>query len=282
MYNNLDFSSVIIPRYSPRLLRNIQLASKRYYLLYQFMCFYFYLSVPSQQPAPYATVISSRILNIKWNNPDNPNGVIIRFELYRNGTLIYKGLQRDFNDTRLTPNTYYYYYILTYTDKGHTRSFQDNRVYKTPEDRPQNIDPPRITDIKARTATVSWNKPNITNGVIIQYRLVSVNSRNPSEVEHCRGLIFSCDLSNLKPFTTYNFTVVACNSGGCGRSRPRNVTTRQAAPDFQPMPNITLVPGGRALIVYWGEPPFPNGKVLITIILQISIPLRHGLQPFAL
>lgn len=176
--------------------------------------------------------------------------------------MVYQGLQRDFNDTSLTPNTYYYYYVITYTEKGSTRSYQDNRVYKTPEDSPQDINPPKITEVKARNAKASWVKPNVTNGVIIQYRLVSVNSRSPSEVEHCRGMIFSCDLTSLTPFTTYNFTLIACNSGGCGRSLPMKVITSEAAPDFQPMPNVTLVPGGKELIVYWDEPPVPNGKVI--------------------
>ncbi|KAK3721659.1 hypothetical protein QZH41_003681 [Actinostola sp. cb2023] len=218
--------------------------------------------LPSQQAPPFVRVISSRILGVTWNEPDNPNGIIDRYELYRNGSLIYKGLKRAFNDTGLTPNSYYYYYLLTYTEKGDTtRSYQDNRVYKTPEDAPQQISPPTITDVKARTAKATWTKPLITNGLVVEYRLVSVNSRSSSEVQHCRGLIFACDVSDLKPFTTYNFTVVVCNSGGCGRSDPKNVKTRQAAPDSQPMPDITLILGGESVIVTWNEPAVPNGKV---------------------
>lgn len=174
---------------------------------------------------------------------------------------MYKGIERAFNDMGLTPNTVYYYYIKVFTEKGHTRSYKDNKFYKTPEDAPQQIAPPSITDVKARSAKASWTIPNVTNGQITGYRLVSVNSRSSSEVEHCRGMILSCDLSNLIPFTTYNFTVVACNNGGCGKSQVKIVATRDTAPDSQPMPNITLIPGGEKVIVTWDPPPVPNGVV---------------------
>ena len=62
---------------------------------------------------------------LTWSPPDNPNGIILRYEMYRNDTLAYTGLNRKFNDTGLTPDTVYYYYIITYTESGQTRSLDD-------------------------------------------------------------------------------------------------------------------------------------------------------------
>lgn len=133
--------------------------------------------------------------------------------------------------------------------------------------------------VRARSAEAAWQRPNITNGVITQYRLVSVNSYSSSEVVHCQGpLILRCDVLSLKPFTVYNFTVVVCNQGGCGRSLPTQTQTRSSAPDFQPMPNVTLIPGGRSVYVTWDEPPVPNGKVFRYDLYMRASPFSGGGQ----
>jgi len=92
--------------------------------------------VPSNQPAPFAEVLSQRVILLTWSPPDSPNGLISRYDLYRNGTLIYSGLNQTFNDTSLTPDTVYYYYIITFTAGGSTRSLNDGRVYRTFQDAP--------------------------------------------------------------------------------------------------------------------------------------------------
>ena len=85
---------------------------------------------PSEQPASFATVLSPRFIMLTWSPPDNPNSIIIRYQLYRNSTQIYSGLNRTFNDMSLTPDAVYYYYISTYTESGITRSLDDGRVYR--------------------------------------------------------------------------------------------------------------------------------------------------------
>lgn len=199
---------------------------------------------------------------LTWSPPDNPNGIILRYELYRNGTQIYSGLNQTFNDTSLTPDTVYYYYIITYTASGSTRSLDNGRVYRTFQDAPGGISPPVITNILPRNATATWQLPSMPNGRILEYRLISTNSRNAVEVVNCRGIIFTCGLSGLIPYTVYNFTVEACTNGGCGRSSVRTIITLSTLPDFQPAPNVTSLPGGRAVQVQWDEPPEPNGRIL--------------------
>lgn len=199
---------------------------------------------------------------LTWSPPDNPNGLILRYELYRNSSQIYSGLNRTFNDTSLTPDTVYYYYIITYTDSGSTRSLDDGKVYRTFQDAPDGISPPVITDILPRNATATWQPPSMPNGRIIEYRLISTNSRSAVEVVHCRGIILRCRLGDLKPYTVYNFTVEACTNGGCDRSNVKSILTRPTLPDFQPEPTVTSLPGGNAVEVQWDEPPEPNGRIL--------------------
>ena len=216
---------------------------------------------PSEQPAPSVQILTSRSAAITWSPPDNPNGIIVRYELFRNTTRIYSGTQREFNDTGLRPNTVHFFYIVTYTELGSTRSLNDNKFYRTPEDLPDEIAPPAITAVRSRTANASWSAPNITNGRIRVYRLLSVNYRSPAEVEHCSGLKLGCALEDLAPFTAYNFTLEVCTNGGCGRSRPTLVNTKPTRPDSQPPPTVTSLPGGQSVQVTWDDPDKPNGRI---------------------
>jgi len=46
------------------------------------------LIAPSQQPPPEYEPINSTTLRLYWDRPDYPNGVIIRYQLYRDGRKI--------------------------------------------------------------------------------------------------------------------------------------------------------------------------------------------------
>ena len=220
-----------------------------------------FVSAPSEQPAPFATVLSPRAIRLTWSPPDNPNGIILRYELYRNGTQIYSGLNQTFNDNSLTPDTVYYYYIITYTASGSTRSLDDGKMYRTFQDAPSGISPPVITNILPRNATATWQPPSMPNGRIIEYRLISNSSTGEIEVVHCRGIIFTCSLGGLRPYTEYDFAVEVCTNGGCSRSNVKTILTLPTLPDFQPAPNVTSLPGGRAVEVEWDEPLEPNGRI---------------------
>ena len=207
---------------------------------------------PSEQPASFATVLSPCFIMLTWSPPDNPNGIIIRYQLYRNSTQIYRGLNRTFNDMSLTPDAVFYYYIITYTESGITRSLDDGRVYRTFQDAPGDISPPSITNILPRNVTASWQLPSSSNGRVIDYRLISTSSRSSSvEVIHYRGIIFACDVGGLRP---YNW--------GCGRSNVTTIVTAPTLPDFQPAPTVTSFAVGKAVEVEWDEPPEPNGRIL--------------------
>ena len=45
-------------------------------------------SDPTQQPMPDYESLSSTSIRLYWEKPDNPNGIIVKYELYRDGSLI--------------------------------------------------------------------------------------------------------------------------------------------------------------------------------------------------
>ena len=44
--------------------------------------------MPSEQPPPSCQPVSKGVMAVSWLPPDYPNGVIIRYAIYRNGTLL--------------------------------------------------------------------------------------------------------------------------------------------------------------------------------------------------
>ena len=216
---------------------------------------------PSQQGPPIVEARSSTSLRVTWDPPDQPNGLIISYELYRNGTRVYNGLSRVVNDTGLKPYTWYKYYIITNTDGGNVQSFDDGKLYRTDEDAPNGISAPNITDIHSRSAKATWSFPIVPNGKLTSFFLESVNPRDSGITEHCRGLVLSCDVINLRPYTVYNFTIRVCTSAGCTRSQVNTILTHSTRPDSQPAPHLFPLPGGNSFIVTWDKPKEPNGVI---------------------
>ena len=232
--------------------------------------------VPSQQGPPFVYKSSSTILRVQWEPPDQPNGLITKYELYRNGTRVYSGLFREFNDTGLQPYTWYKYYIRTFTDGGDLRSFDDGKLYRTDEDAPYGVSRPNITHIRPRSAKATWAYPRLANGILTSFHLESTNSRDSTTAEHCQGLRLSCDVINLRPYTVYNFTIRVCTSAGCRRSEAYRIVTRPTRPDSQPAPHVVPIPGGESFIVTWEKPAEPNGKISLYELYRRNVPSLPG------
>ena len=203
---------------------------------------------------------TSRMLTLAWVPPDNPNGIITKYELYRNDTLIYSGEIQTFRDENLTPFTYYIYYIIVFTSGGSSRSV-DNLYKKTLSDIPEGVNPPVIEQVRDRSVVVHWFRPATPNGIITRYVLRSVSSSGDQK-EHYNGLDLSKQVTGLNPFTLYTFHVTVCTVVGCKQSKNTTISTRSAAPDSQPAPYTRPAPGGYNILVEWDSPAKPNGKIL--------------------
>lgn len=216
---------------------------------------------PSEQGPPVISNVTSRSLVASWFPPDTPNGLILRYELYRNNTLVYNGTDRIFTDTGLTPYTLYTYSIIVYTDGGSTRSVDSEKLYRTSSDVPEGVRPPQLSNVLARSIDAAWLPPISPNGIIVVYRLSSTNTRSATPVHHYSGTSLSFLITGLRPFTVYNFTITACTIIGCAESEILTQATRSAAPDSQPAPYLTPLDGGQSIHVYWDAPTEPNGVI---------------------
>lgn len=130
--------------------------------------------------------------------------------------------------------------------------------------------------VNSTAVEVSWSEPNISHGVIVQYRLILVEAAGQTtEEEVFRGLAFSYVVTNLQPFTVYAFVVQACTSGGCGPSDPSQVETAEAPPTFQPAPSVVTL-SATALSVQWSAPDQPNGVIIRYDVFQREAPFEGG------
>ena len=216
------------------------------------------ISAPDEQAPPTASVRSSTYIELTWLLPEAPNGVIIGYQLYRNSSNIADLTERMYNDTGLTPNSYYSYSIESYNIIGSTTSTQV--VFKTLEGIPTGLSPPTYQVLNSTAVNVLWTEPMVSHGTISNYVLLLVQTDAENE-EVFQGNSFFYVVTNLRPFTTYSFIVQACTTGGCGSSSSSQVQTAQAPPTSQPAPTVTAL-SDTELQLQWDAPPEPNGIIV--------------------
>lgn len=221
--------------------------------------FRYFILAPSQQGPPRVISKTSTSLTLAWSPPDDPNGIILKYELKRNGVVIYTGTSLQFTDQNLIPFTTYMYVVVAYTAAGSTNSV-DTLTAETTGDVPKGMKSPIISEIKERTAIASWEKPTNPNGVIQEYRLKIFGPDGKNSTVYS-GLLLKTLISGLKPFSVYSFTATVCTDVGCIESDAVKISTRSTAPDFQPAPYANPVVGGTGVVVTWDRPSQPNGII---------------------
>ena len=217
------------------------------------------LQAPPQgvQP-PTVTVVNSRTMDVEWRVPRILNGVIIRYNLFRDLILVYSGLLVQFRDTNLTPNSVYSYKIEAVTGGGGTNS--TSVVKRTPESTPEGIARPDIVAISSTQLRVSWQAPSQPNGVITSYSII-YNEPNSDIITKSVQLSLTNTISNLKPYALYEVRIQACTVKGCGSGDRATARTLEAAPTGQSPPTL-IVRSSSIIELSWRPPTSPNGIIV--------------------
>uniref|UniRef100_A0A2C9JJ39 Usherin n=1 Tax=Biomphalaria glabrata TaxID=6526 RepID=A0A2C9JJ39_BIOGL len=230
-------------------------------------------TTPSQLPQPDLINRTSTSFLLSWKRPDYPNGVILRYSIYRNNSVVGNTLPNvtNFLDSNLQPFTFYNYFVEVMNAFGSSRSPQI--TFQTLPGNPSNDMNLTVTDIRARSAFCTWTPPTNLNGPLLKYNIISVMlASNTTRVEW-EGNSTSAMLTTLSPYTRYNLVPRACTVGGCTDSRAVQIITMSAAPEGQQPPNITALSSSE-LYVTWQPPLFPNG-----IIIFYELWMRGPLGP---
>lgn len=220
-------------------------------------------STPEFAVPPQASTINATALNVMWLPPAIPNGVIVLYELRRNGTLVFSGDAMAFVDAMLMPNQSYVYTIQAYTAVGAGQESALSAVFRTPLDTPEGVSPPNIQATSSTSILATWREPDTPNGVILRYILLL----NGERVFEMLGFQFQVD--SLTAFTTYNFQLMVCTTT-CGSSSIVRATTLEAPPEGQMPPRLSEDTTRAAVTITWSAPLIPNG-----IITQYQLERRQ-------
>ncbi|XP_071790086.1 usherin-like isoform X2 [Asterias amurensis] len=192
---------------------------------------------------------------LTWTPPAFPNGVITTYILRRDSIEIFRGLATSLEDSQgIQPYQHYTYVLGACTSVGCANSPPVTAA--TLQDVPANLFDPVVTSIDATSVRITWRIPGRPNGVIQQYRIAENGQDDPIYVGDATG--FEYIHSGLSPFTSYEYSLVACTAAGCTTSNAVSVTTPEAPPQGVLSP-VHVVVSSTVLELYWTQPAIPNG-----------------------
>ncbi|EDV22989.1 uncharacterized protein TRIADDRAFT_64052 [Trichoplax adhaerens] len=204
-------------------------------------------SAPAASPKNVIIVVeSSTSMTINWSPPpvDKQNGEIISYKVQYQAKgdelatkISVKGSDHSCNLHNLTINTRYFVQVAAATIIG-TSQFSEVVEAKTNEDVPWS--PPTKfsgSPIDHQSVNVSWLPPDKPNGQIIGYKL-RYNEESLNEITYVNiSNTISYQVKELKPSTSYYFSVAALTAVGEGiYTNPLRITTKRLIYPSPPMP----------------------------------------------
>ena len=253
---------------------------------------------PTGQGSPQLTVISPTVVQIMWDPPQMPNGIITQYDIIRQlsaplgsniniSIIVFSNVSdvvtRVYVDSSVDPFTFYEYAIRAINSGGETVGPFAN--IQTSQSIPDGIPAPSLTVVSSSEVRVSWNDPATPNGVITEHRVV----RNGSVIRSTLDRLFID--TNLMPFTYYTYSITVCTIAGCGSGPVETVRTMEAAPSGVNTPMLTAL-SNSSIRIDWAPPLMPNGLItmytvtvlpdMINITTQQTSITVQNLLPFTL
>lgn len=175
--------------------------------------------VPSGVAPPMLTPISADSVMATWTTPAVPNGVITRYELvmmtFELNTTVFNGLALMATIPELLPFTVYSFFVRACTVTGCGTS--ESTQVQTLEAPPTFQMRPNVSTLTATSLFVEWEEPEEPNGVVIQYEVrqrASPFQSNGIFLGNVSSTVLVFTATDLRPFTGYEFSVVAYTKGG--------------------------------------------------------------------
>ncbi|XP_061670381.1 usherin isoform X4 [Syngnathoides biaculeatus] len=212
---------------------------------------------------PRHVVVNSSVVELFWDEPARPNGLVSQYRLRRGGRTIFTGDHRhqNYTDAGLLPNRRYIYELEAITGGG--SGWSDKYVIKTPHSCPSGIPAPHnVTVTGPHSISLAWTPPahfNISHPVSYNI-LLNPGSGGAKIIPHPAGQELKLTLKGLQPFNAYYVQVQACQIGGCGVGEGVSVRTLETVPEHLSPPSITAA-GAALLEIHWDPPNKPNGII---------------------
>ena len=202
--------------------------------------------VPSGIAPPILTAVSASSVRAMWTTPTTPNGVITRYELvmvtFELNMTVISELSLSGVVSDLLPFTVYTFLIraCTVTGCGSSETVQ----VRTLEAPPTFQLRPNVSTLTAVSLFVEWEEPTEPNGVVIQYEVRQREIPFMGSgvfLANVSGDVFAFTVTDLRPFTVYEFSVVAYTAGGGTQSEWQNETTGEAGKIYSSNFNFNFI-----------------------------------------
>ncbi|KAM4814939.1 usherin-like, partial [Thomomys bottae] len=231
---------------------------------------------PENMDPPTLQVTGPVSIEITWKPPRNPNGQIRSYEVRRDGTIVYTGLETHYHDITLTPGMEYGYAVAASNSQGSIWSPPVKE--RTSPYAPLGIEPPTLHAKGPQEIRVTWDPPVRTNGDILNYTLLirelfdRETKTTHFNTTHKSFGTRSFLVTQLKPYHRYEARIQACTILGCALSDWTSTQTLEIAPLMQPAPHLQVLMTRKGFLpivsLWWTEPIQPNGKILYFQLLR--------------
>lgn len=208
---------------------------------------------PSNVTFPDVTLTTARI---KWDIPEEPNGEILAYRVSyqmsdehdrRSTNKQFLSSDRTYRFLDLKPETYYIFEVVAKTAEGWGKAAKlivyttNTRELPSPPSQPLIS----VSQISSRQVTISWT-PGRDGFAPLRYYTVQISSHGghwstyPNKID---PTLRTYTVTNLKPFTTYQFRLKATNDIGDSSWSSESPITRTlpAPPDSVPQ-NVIVSP----------------------------------------
>lgn len=238
--------------------------------------------------------VGSRELTVTWDAPVIPNGLIILYNLYIEGAVVFSGSGNITIVSGLLPFTEYVLELEACTNVGCANS-TDPTIGQTLPDAPTGLAPPTLVVLGPSSILVRWQLPTNPNGVITRFelrQLLGVGSTFQVVFVDSDFTNFELEttITGLLPNTLYTFQLLAFNAGGSVNSPTVQALTLEDIPDSISSPSVDRV-GPTFLEVSWSPPAIPNGDIILynltlngDVVFSTDSSLSYtitNLEPFA-
>ncbi|XP_043274054.1 protein sidekick isoform X3 [Venturia canescens] len=196
---------------------------------------------PSNVSFPDVSFSTARII---WDTPEDPNGEILRYKVMfhlnsSQETQFSKELEasdRTFTATGLEPEKYYMFSVTARTRLGWGKTAYGLVLTTNNREKPQPPSLPQVSrsQVQSRQITFSWTPGRDGSAPLRYYTVQQSENSGPFQTipEHLDPSLTSHTVSNLKPFTFYQFRIQATNDIGPSdwSAESAQVQTLPAAP----------------------------------------------------
>ena len=181
--------------------------------------------VPTGFSLPTLQALNATSVQAMWLEPTDTNGIISQYELVLvdlglgGEQVVFAGFGFSAIVSGLVPFTTYSFIIRACTSGG-CGSSQATQV-QTLEASPSLQPAPNVTTVNATSLIISWDFPSEPNGVVTQFDVRQRNdpfTGNGFLVETVSNTTLSILVVNLRPFISYEFSVVSYTGGGSTQS----------------------------------------------------------------